>query len=178
MGPSKGTALCSSVWLHIFGNLECFIFRSYVNDNTIVRRTMVHAYFLNIVLLSIYRISSFSISGAQAAAISYVGEFHSIKTRSRNVTLATCFMPGSTMYQGLMGVLIMQSKWRFNVLGLMIGPWRVYLASCSFISAIAFIAITFLPESPKFLLAIGKHDEALATLRRVYRINTGQPEEV
>lgn len=60
----------------------------------------------------------------------------------------------------------------------MIGPWRVYLASCSLISAIAFIAINFLPESPKFLLAIGKPDEALATLRRIYRINTGQPEEV
>lgn len=87
-------------------------------------------------------------------------------------------MPGSTMYQGIMGVLILQSKWRFSFLGLIIGPWRVYLASCSFISAIAFVAITFLPESPKFLLAIGKSEEALATLRRIYRINTGQPEEV
>lgn len=35
----------------------------------------------------------------------------------------------------------------------------------------------FIPESPKFLLAQGRTDEALTVLRNVYAINTGMPKE-
>lgn len=128
--------------------------------------------------INLYFLNVRSISGAQAAAISYVGEFHSVKTRSRHVTLATCFMPGSTLYQGLVGIFVMPMTWRWPIFGLLFSPWRLYLLSCSCICLVAFVGIGFLPESPKFLLAIGKQDEALAVLRRVYRINTGKREEV
>lgn len=35
-----------------------------------------------------------------------------------------------------------------------------------------------LPESPKFLLTIQRHDQALEVLKRVYAYNTGQKKEV
>lgn len=36
----------------------------------------------------------------------------------------------------------------------------------------------FMPESPKFLLAMNQSEESLDVLRKMYAINTGQPEEV
>lgn len=35
----------------------------------------------------------------------------------------------------------------------------------------------FLPESPKFLMTTGRNEKALTIFRKVYRINTGEPED-
>lgn len=34
-----------------------------------------------------------------------------------------------------------------------------------------------MPESPKFLMAMGRNEEALIIFRTVYRINTGKSED-
>lgn len=54
--------------------------------------------------------------------------------------------------------------------------WRVLLVVFLFPSVLGFIGLMFLPESPKFLIAQGRHLESLEVLRKVYRINTGNPE--
>lgn len=59
-----------------------------------------------------------------------------------------------------------------------IRPWRIYILISSCTSALAFLAITWLPESPKFLLAMGRKEEALAILRRIYAANGLGTEEV
>lgn len=53
--------------------------------------------------------------------------------------------------------------------------WRVLLVVFLFPSILGFIGLMFLPESPKFLLAQGRHLESLEVLRNVYRVNTGNP---
>lgn len=40
------------------------------------------------------------------------------------------------------------------------------------------ILFSVLPESPKFLLAMNRKEEALHVLSRIYAMNTGQPKEV
>lgn len=45
----------------------------------------------------------------------------------------------------------------------------ILISSCT--SALAFIAISLLPESPKFELAMGRKENALAILRRIYEAN-------
>lgn len=49
--------------------------------------------------------------------------------------------------------------------------WRIFLLLCGTLSGAITILLFFLPESPKFLLAQGKHDEALKILQNIYRWN-------
>lgn len=49
--------------------------------------------------------------------------------------------------------------------------WRIFLLLCSSLSGIVTFLLFFLPESPKFLLAQEKHDEALKILSNIYRRN-------
>lgn len=51
--------------------------------------------------------------------------------------------------------------------------WRIFLLLCSSLSGMIMILLCFLPESPKFLLAHGKHEEALKILSNIYRRNKG-----
>lgn len=46
--------------------------------------------------------------------------------------------------------------------------WRIFLLVCSCLSGLITILMLFLPESPKFLLAQGKHDEAIKILEEIY----------
>lgn len=111
-------------------------------------------------------------SGVQAAGISYLGEFHSNRTRSKHVTFAAMFMTLSIVYQPLMGLFIMPRQWAFSLFGLMlVRPWRIYILISSLTSALTFLVITWLPESPKFELAMGRKDESLTILRRIYVAN-------
>jgi Sugar (and other) transporter len=55
---------------------------------------------------------------------------------------------------------------------LVLRSWRLFVFACGVPSLL--IAITlhaFFPETPKFLLSQGRHDEALAVLRQIFVIN-------
>lgn len=73
----------------------------------------------------------------------------------------------------------MPGEWAIEILnGYFLSPWRVYYILIGVIpSAVIGSVIFFLPESPKYLLACSKKEEALEILRKVYRINTGNPTE-
>ena len=58
------------------------------------------------------------------------------------------------------------------------GPWRLYLLLLNSLSLISFVLINFLPESPKFLLSIGKHDEAISILKKIHDTNFGKGKDV
>lgn len=57
-------------------------------------------------------------------------------------------------------------------------PWRLYLLVSSMLSGIGWAAMMFLPESPKFLLALGDTDKSLAVLSSIYKINKPKAKEV
>lgn len=56
----------------------------------------------------------------------------------------------------------------------MIRRWQIFLAICSLPSLISGIFVLFFPESPKFLMSIGKNDEALKVFQTVFKLNTGR----
>ncbi|MEE6458550.1 hypothetical protein FKM82_000339 [Ascaphus truei] len=59
--------------------------------------------------------------------------------------------------------------------------WRVFVIVCALPCVSAVVALTFMPESPRFLLEIGKHDEAWMILKQIHDTNMrarGQPEKV
>lgn len=109
----------------------------------------------------------------QAASISYLSEFHGDRNRLRWVTLAVMFMPLSVVYQPAIGLFIMPQTWQFDIFGIVFKTWRIFIMCNSSILAAAFVATMYMPESPKYLLAMGKQSEALDVLRMVFRVNSG-----
>lgn len=119
-----------------------------------------------------------SVSGVQAATYSYIGEFHSNATRTRAAAFVAMFMPACFVYLPLLAWLIIPMQWEWYLLDIKISPWRLYLFCSSLLNCFNFICLSFLPESPKFLLSIDKKTETLAVLRKMYEINTGNDQEV
>ncbi|XP_076158043.1 synaptic vesicle glycoprotein 2B isoform X2 [Alosa pseudoharengus] len=59
--------------------------------------------------------------------------------------------------------------------------WRVFVLVCALPAIASLIGLTFMPESPRFLLESGKHDEAWMILKQVHDTNwraKGEPERV
>uniref|UniRef100_A0A8C4INS0 Synaptic vesicle glycoprotein 2Ca n=1 Tax=Dicentrarchus labrax TaxID=13489 RepID=A0A8C4INS0_DICLA len=59
--------------------------------------------------------------------------------------------------------------------------WRVFVVVCALPCVCAVVALTFMPESPRFYLEVGKHDEAWMILKQIHDTNMrarGQPEKV
>ncbi|KAJ3659516.1 hypothetical protein Zmor_011200 [Zophobas morio] len=52
-------------------------------------------------------------------------------------------------------------------------PWNLFLLVCAIPSLVSGIIFIFMPESPKFLMTVGRNEEALAVFRTVYALNTG-----
>lgn len=68
--------------------------------------------------------------------------------------------------------------WSFYVYTLEYKPWRMFLMCVSMITLWNAVVFAFLPETPKFLLAMNRREEAFNVLSRAYAINTGQSKEV
>uniref|UniRef100_A0A452RCV2 Synaptic vesicle glycoprotein 2B n=1 Tax=Ursus americanus TaxID=9643 RepID=A0A452RCV2_URSAM len=58
--------------------------------------------------------------------------------------------------------------------------WRVFVIICALPCTVSMVALRFMPESPRFLLEMGKHDEAWMILKQVHDTNMrrGRPEKV
>ncbi|KAM7368668.1 hypothetical protein PAMP_012981 [Pampus punctatissimus] len=59
--------------------------------------------------------------------------------------------------------------------------WRVFVVVCALPCVSAVVALTFMPESPRFFLEMGKHDEAWMVLKHIHDTNMrarGEPERV
>lgn len=126
----------------------------------------------------IYFYSVYSVSGLQAAAISYLGEFYSNSRRAKFVTFAAAFLPTATAFQPLLALGTLPMTWRFSIGSLVYAPWRLHILLGSCIMIFPFVSLLFLPESPKFLIAMAKKDKALEGLCWLYHKNTGRPIEV
>ncbi|PIK39609.1 putative synaptic vesicle glycoprotein 2C isoform X2 [Apostichopus japonicus] len=84
--------------------------------------------------------------------------------------LSTCWMLGNILTAGLAWWIIpsqigyKQEKFSYQ-------SWRVFIAVCVLPAASSAISFMFLPESPKFLLEVGKEEQALSVLKKLYQSN-------
>lgn len=89
---------------------------------------------------------------------------------------------GSSVIFGIICILmpflawcIINQDWQFDVPYIVTyKPWRLFLAMCSLPEILSFLIITFLPESPKFVLDQGKPHEAYRILQKMNRMNKGK----
>lgn len=119
-----------------------------------------------------------SISGLQAATFSYVSEFHTKETAPRASSFVSMFMPLIFIYSAIVGMSVIPMNWNIDLYFVDFVPWRLFIVVIAIVNAANSILFVFLPESPKFLLAMNEPDEALNVLRTMYKINTGYLKEV
>ncbi|XP_043462191.1 synaptic vesicle glycoprotein 2B-like [Leptopilina heterotoma] len=129
-------------------------------------------------LLIVFKfLSGVVICGPHAALMSYLAEIHSEIFRSRvYLWLGVAFSLGNIILPCLAWLIIPQT-WRWNIFKyqLELNSWRIFLAVCTIPEFLAFIAMSFFPESPRFFLSRKKLDEALLVFRNIiYSMNTGK----
>lgn len=121
----------------------------------------------------------FSISGVQSSAISYLSEFLTAKHRPIFITIAAVFLPLSTAYQPWVAHYVLDYKWKYHWTGgFVFAPWRLYMLINTSLILFTLPSMMALPESPKFLMLLGKKSEAIDVLRRVYTRNTNNLPDV
>lgn len=76
----------------------------------------------------------------------------------------------------LMAFAVINQEWEFDIpiLAITYKPWRLFLIVASLPALFSSIALLFLPESPKFMLGQGKHDEAIQIVQKMNRWNNGK----
>lgn len=62
--------------------------------------------------------------------------------------------------------------------GFVYNSWRIFLLVMSLPSFVVAVLLLLLPESPKFLISKGRHDDALEVFRGIYLMNTGRSKEL
>ncbi|XP_072389101.1 synaptic vesicle glycoprotein 2B-like [Diabrotica undecimpunctata] len=153
------------------------------------RKFMVYGFLLDAIVVFI---SSFSqslemlmiskfiggviINGPFTAMATYLGEFHSAQYRSKIQLVNGALMCTGQVIMPLLawGILPLPINWSlFNGL-VQFRSWNLYLFIIGLFPLASAVIFCFLPESPKFLMTIGKNEEAMKILQRVYSINTGK----
>lgn len=73
---------------------------------------------------------------------------------------------------------VINREWSLDIsfMGLTYKPWRLFIIVCGIPGLVCGIAMSFLPESPKYLLSANREDEAKEVLQHIYRINGGSGE--
>ncbi|XP_013391674.1 synaptic vesicle glycoprotein 2C-like [Lingula anatina] len=116
-------------------------------------------------------ISGIGVGGSIAVIFSYFVEFQPKDKRGTMISvLATFWMAGNIFAAGLAWAVI-PHKFGYFSPSFIFDSWRVFVVLCtlpSFSSALMYI---LMPESPKFLMQVGKEREALLVFQRMYCSN-------
>ncbi|XP_075447431.1 synaptic vesicle glycoprotein 2C [Ascaphus truei] len=128
-------------------------------------------------------LSGFGIGGALPTAFSYFSEVLAREKRGEHLSwLCMFWMIGGIYASAMAWAIIPHYGWSFSMgSAYQFHSWRVFVIVCALPCVSAVVALTFMPESPRFLLEIGKHDEAWMILKQIHDTNMrarGQPEKV
>lgn len=110
-----------------------------------------------------------------------MSEFHCKANRPLFLTITAMFLPLGTAYQPMLAYFVLTQQFDIAVPlwpGLRFTPWRFYILVSTAIVVFTLLAMCWLPESPSFLLLMGRKVEALTVLRQMYVCNTGKAAEV
>ncbi|XP_068821773.1 synaptic vesicle glycoprotein 2C isoform X2 [Capricornis sumatraensis] len=128
-------------------------------------------------------LSGFGIGGAIPTVFSYFAEVLAREKRGEHLSwLCMFWMIGGIYASAMAWAIIPHYGWSFSMgSAYQFHSWRVFVIVCALPCASSVVALTFMPESPRFLLEVGKHDEAWMILKLIHDTNMrarGQPEKV
>uniref|UniRef100_A0A8C1XFP3 Synaptic vesicle glycoprotein 2Ca n=1 Tax=Cyprinus carpio TaxID=7962 RepID=A0A8C1XFP3_CYPCA len=128
-------------------------------------------------------IAGFGIGGAVPIVFSYFAEVLAREKRGEHLSwLCMFWMIGEIYASAMAWAIIPHYGWSFSMgSSYQFHSWRVFVVVCALPCVCAVVALTFMPESPRFYLEVGKHDEAWMILKQIHDTNMrarGQPEKV
>ncbi|GCB60742.1 hypothetical protein scyTo_0014221, partial [Scyliorhinus torazame] len=127
--------------------------------------------------------AGFGIGGAVPIVFSYFAEVLAREKRGEHLSwLCMFWMIGGIYASAMAWAIIPHYGWSFSMgSAYQFHSWRVFVIVCALPCVSSVVALTFMPESPRFLLEVGKHDEAWMILKQIHDTNMrarGQPEKV
>uniref|UniRef100_A0A672H331 Synaptic vesicle glycoprotein 2Ca n=1 Tax=Salarias fasciatus TaxID=181472 RepID=A0A672H331_SALFA len=127
--------------------------------------------------------AGFGIGGAVPIVFSFFAEVLSREKRGEHLSwLCMFWMIGEIYASAMAWAIIPHYGWSFSMgSAYQFHSWRVFVVVCALPCVCAVVALTFMPESPRFYLEVGKHDEAWMILKQIHDTNMrarGQPEKV
>ncbi|KAL7840163.1 hypothetical protein AOLI_G00254860 [Acnodon oligacanthus] len=128
-------------------------------------------------------LSGVGIGGSIPIVFSYYSEFLAQEKRGEHLSwLCMFWMIGGIYASAMAWAIIPHYGWSFQMgSAYQFHSWRVFVLVCAFPSVAAIAALNTMPESPRFFLENGKHDEAWMILKQVHDTNMrakGYPERV
>ncbi|XP_013863861.1 synaptic vesicle glycoprotein 2C [Austrofundulus limnaeus] len=127
--------------------------------------------------------AGFGIGGAVPIVFSFFAEVLSREKRGEHLSwLCMFWMIGEIYASAMAWAIIPHYGWSFSMgSAYQFHSWRVFVVVCALPCVCAVVALTFMPESPRYYLEVGKHDEAWMILKQIHDTNMrarGQPEKV
>ncbi|XP_035651433.1 synaptic vesicle glycoprotein 2A-like [Oncorhynchus keta] len=128
-------------------------------------------------------LSGVGIGGSIPIVFSYYSEFLAQEKRGEHLSwLCMFWMIGGIYASAMAWAIIPHYGWSFQMgSAYQFHSWRVFVLVCAFPSVAAIASLTTMPESPRFFLENGKHDEGWMILKQVHDSNMrakGHPEKV
>lgn len=117
-------------------------------------------------------VSGVGVGGSIPVIFTYFTEFQSRSRRGSMISvLATFWMGGNILAAGLAWLVIPHTQLGYFSADFKYNSWRIFIALCTVPSLTSAAIFVLMPESPKFLLKVGKEMEAIAILKKVHRVN-------
>lgn len=154
------------------GRKKVLIVISIMNGLCIVASSFAQSY----TPFMIFRfLNGVALGGSGPVIWSYFAEFQPKSRRGSMLSFMAAFWSlGNICVAGLAWIII-PSSIGFVTSFMVYNSWRVFLMICSLPSFLVAALLLYLPESPKFLIARGKDDQALTIFKWIYKVNTKNP---
>ncbi|XP_068153690.1 synaptic vesicle glycoprotein 2C-like [Drosophila tropicalis] len=118
------------------------------------------------------------INGPAAVLFTYLTEMHGPKHRSSVLMVVGMITSLSMLVLPLLAWGVFPRDWDFQLFGyLNIHSWQIYLFICGLPSLFSGLIFIVMPESPRYLMAHGRNEEALKTFQLIYVWNTRKSKE-
>ncbi|XP_029300953.1 synaptic vesicle glycoprotein 2C-like [Cottoperca gobio] len=162
------------------GRKQCLLISLSVNGFFAFLSSFVQGYSMFLVCRMV---SGFGIGGAVPIVFSYFAEVLAREKRGEHLSwLCMFWMIGGIYASAMAWAIIPHYGWSFSMgSAYQFHSWRVFVVVCALPCVSAVVALTFMPESPRFFLEMGKHDEAWMVLKHIHDTNMrarGEPERV
>ncbi|XP_029024645.1 synaptic vesicle glycoprotein 2C-like [Betta splendens] len=162
------------------GRRQCLLISMSVNGFFAFLSSFVQGYSM---FLLCRMVSGFGIGGAVPIVFSYFAEVLAREKRGEHLSwLCMFWMIGGIYASAMAWAIIPHYGWSFSMgSAYQFHSWRVFVVVCALPCVSAVVALTFMPESPRFYLEMGKHDEAWMVLKQIHDTNMrarGEPERV